>query len=866
MRREAAYHQNIELIIVDADNNSQTQIQQINELITQGIDLLIVSPNESAPVTNVVVNAHKKGIPTIIIDRKIDSEEFTAYIGANNFEIGKSLGRYLAEVLHGQGQILEVEGLEGSSPALERHNGFVEAIKDYPKMKIVGSFDGEWRYNIAKSNMQNWQVSSFNVVYGHNDVMALAAQEILAESGRTDSVFFIGIDALPELGVKLVDQGVLNASFLYPTGGERAIELAFAILEGQKFEKYNTLRTAVVDKSNAHVLQLQHEQVLAHQNQIEKQIALLAEQRLLYNNQANTLKVFIIGVGLLVVLALALVYVYMLTVRQNKQLAEKNSAIQQQSLTLEKQNEEIREMNEKVEAATQAKIRFFTNISHEIRTPLTLIQAPLLQILDQMGQAETQWRQPLEMMRVNTERLLRLVNQLMDFRKIELGKTKLEPRQAELINFVRSIFEAYKPLAEKKQIRYTFETDLAELHYWFDPDKLDKTLFNLLSNAFKFTPSGGEVNMRLYINSDWVFVHVADTGAGIPYAEQQRVFERFYQQAGHQHNGTGIGLSLSREFVNLHGGKIILKSEPDKGSTFTVVLPRNPDYDVAKTGQQIVESQYTSGSMVADTAWQASVPTLASGSHILIVEDDNELRMYLQSLLSTRFRVDAVSNGVEALEVLELDPPELVLTDWMMPEMDGLELCRRIKIKVETSHIPVVLLTARSNDSQKIEGIEHGADDYLEKPFNPEYLLVRLRKLIESREKLRSYFQSLEPESGIPEPVVSPYDKAFLNRVHAVLEKFFSDSNFSVEKFGSELGLSRIHLYRKLKAITGFSPNEYLNRYRLQKAQELMQRTAMNVNEVAFEVGFASHAYFSKKFKEFYKKSPSDYLADNGSH
>ncbi|PWD99822.1 hybrid sensor histidine kinase/response regulator transcription factor [Marinilabilia rubra] len=867
----AALYPDLELTILNARENTRRQQLQIRELINNKVDLLIISPNESGPITPIAEEAFEQGIPTIIIDRKINSGKYTAFIGANNYQIGRDVATYIANIHNGKGRILEIRGMDGSSPARERHNGFFDVLKDHPNLNVVASMEGKWLPDNAREVAEEvFSEEQVDIVFGHNDVMARSAREVANSMGIED-LFVVGIDALPNLGMKLVEEGVLQASFIYPTGGKKAIEIARAILIDEPFNKQNILGTSVVDSTNVTVLRLQLEQVIAFQDILVKQTSRIRQQEQQFNDQRSLLNIALISLALLVILSLWLAYYYTMIRRRNSQLAHKNKAIEKQKEQLEHQNEQIREMNKQVERATQAKLSFFTNISHEIRTPLTLIQAPVNELISTLSSSEsslsTSLKESLNLIKQNTDRLLRLINQLMDFRKMDTGKINLNISETHLHEITENIYKAFLPLARQKEIDFKLESSPEEEVVWIDIDKIDKVIFNLLSNAFKFTPRKGEITLSTFINAeDQIIIEVSDSGPGIPPDKQQEIYEPFYQQKHHRSMGTGIGLALSKGFVEKHDGSIEVASDGKSGTLFRVTLPRGEKYkgaqDLVKQMPEIPQPQKKEfEENVQEKEWK----DFDRKPRLLIVEDDEQLKTYLIKLLNQNYEVKSAANGKEALVVIEQQPPELILTDLMMPEMDGIELTDHLKQTIETSHIPIIMLTAKAGIDQKIHGIETGADAYIEKPFDPNYLSVRVRKLIETRRKLKIQYQSNIAAIGKSENMdnVTTVDQKFLSNLQKILEKNYTNPEFSVEDLSREIGMLRIHLYRKMKALTDFTPSEYIGKFRLHKAKYILEQQRGNISGVALDVGFTSPAYFSKKFREEFGKTPSAFIGNH---
>ncbi len=865
----AALYPDIKLTILNAEENTRRQELQIQELINKNVDLLIISPNESGPITPIAEKAFNSDIPTIIIDRQINSTNYTAFVGADNYQIGKDVASYIANIKKGRGEILEIRGMDGSSPAKDRHSGFMEVLKKYPDLKIKESAEGKWLPEIAAQKAaEAFNQHDFDIVFGHNDVMAQSARKV-ADSLNISDLFVVGIDALPNLGMELVEEGVLQASFIYPTGGKKAIEVARNILTGKTYQKQNILGTSVIDNSNVTVLRLQMDQVMAFQDILNRQTSRIKEQEVQFNDQRSLLNVALISLALLVVLSLWLAYYYTMIRRRNAELDHKNKAIENQKEQLQNQNHQIREMNKEVQRATQAKLSFFTNISHEFRTPLTLIQAPVNEVLSSQDiEKIPSVKNNLLLVRQNSDRLLRLINQLMDFRKMDAGKLRLNISKINLHQLIEEIYNAFIPLARQKNIDFSFDCPSTNRIIHLDVDKIDKVLFNILSNAFKFTPQNGRIRIEVSpVDDTKVKIAVADTGPGIPSEKKNKIFKPFYQQDEHRSAGTGIGLSLSKGFMDLHKGEIVITDNTPSGSIFTIILPDNKDLQATnslKTAPDIsakpVIDEVKKDPISDDFFTDTSQPKPG----LLIVEDDEQLKSYLLQLLSSDYSIETASNGKAALSLLEKKQADLVLTDLMMPEMDGTELTVHLKNNIETSHIPVIMLTAKAGTEQKTEGIETGADAYIEKPFDPKYLQVRIKKLIELRNTLRSHYQQNIGNFYTDETDGQPLslDQKFLSRLHSTLEEWYTDPEFSVEKMSKNVGLSRIHLYRKMKALTNYTPSEYINKFRLHKGMQRLRNEKGNISGVALDVGFTSPAYFTKKFREEFGKTPSEAIEE----
>nr|WP_129735541.1 substrate-binding domain-containing protein [Parabacteroides goldsteinii] len=856
---KASDYPNLKLKIKDAAEDNERQIADIQKFIKQKVDLLIISPNESKPLTPIAVEAFRAGIPTIIIDRKIESNEYTAFIGADNYEIGRSAALFVNSLLKEKTTIVEVWGRKGSSSARERHQGFVDALigNDVITLKEVM---GGWHNEETKTNIA--ALGAFNdidIVYAHNDLMAMAAREVIMtkDPKAGERIKFIGIDALPGVGhgIEAVRNGYLTASFLYPTGGSTAIKVAWQILTGQFVSKKYALTSALIDKGNAGTMYLQSEQLTNYQEQIEKQRNNLDEIFSQYRFLQNSVAMILLLMGLLILLALYVVHI-------NRKVQRKNHELKQTNIQVEQQKEELAIANRKIEQATARKLQFFTNVSHEIKTPLTLILGPLNKLSKELPE-NSPLTDDIHIIRKNAERLKRVVNQLLDFRKVESNKMNMRVTQVELVTFVEEVKSYFENMAQSKQINYSFYHDMPSVLLWVDTDKMEKILANLLSNAFKFTPDGGTVTIRLQDHAGYVILSVEDSGIGIPPENLSSVFEQFFTGDQNYITGTGIGLHLTYEFVSMHKGHIEVQSTPGKLTVFTVELPKGKShFDETCTFAPSV-TELSSGVANLDTKEMEEIVKRTYDYTILIAEDDPDIGAYLQKELKQNFRILLAENGIKAWEILQREDVSMVMSDIMMPEMNGYELCKKIKSDIAFSHIPVILLTALSDDKQRMYGIASGADEYIQKPFNMEEVKLRIVKRLEERARLRDTLAQEFQSSGSSDMKfgkVESMDELFMSKFMKLIEESYADSDFSIEKASEMIGLSRVHLYRKVKELAGITPTDFLRNYRLKRAAAMLQQKAYNVNEVAYATGFASPAYFSKCFKALYNITPTEYL------
>ena len=861
--REALFYDGVEVEIRTAKDNNRNQIADIKYFIDKKVDLLIVAPNEAAAITPVVEKAYRQGIPVVVIDRKILSDKYTAFVGADNYEIGKDVGQYILNRLHGKGKVLEITGLEGSTPAMERHKGLTDVLKEEPGIEITASVDGAWLQSVAGEKMDSVFQTNKNIdlVFAQNDRMAIGAYLSARQQQLEKEMLFVGIDALPgkEYGVEQIINGVLDATFIYPTGGDKVVQVAMDILEKRPYERDTKLSTALVDKTNARVMQLQTDHITEQDGKIERLNNQVNEYLSRYSAQTMFLYACLIILLLFAALLAIIVRAYWTKNRMNMELSR-------QKKKLEEQRDQLISLSKQLEEATHAKLVFFTNVSHDFRTPLTLVADPVEQLLEDKALTPRQ-QSLLKVVHKNVHILLRLVNQILDFRKYENDKLELVRANMNLRVQLQEWSHSFQTLALKKHIHFVLEVndDRADYLMAVDAEKMERVYFNLLSNAFKFTPENGTITVTLSTltkeeGGRYARLVVADTGSGISVQHIRHIFDRFYQ-IDVNHAGSGIGLALAKAFVELHGGEITADSVEGKGTVFTVDIPmtvvEEPSADLVQepriTQQTVVEE-------LEDMETEEQIPD-ENKECILIIDDNADVRDYVKSLLKEEYTVIEAPDGRAGLKKAMKYVPDAIICDVMMPVMDGLECCRKLKTELQTSHIPVMLLTACSLDEQRIQGFECGADSYISKPFNSKLLLVRLRNLMDNHKRLKQFFGD---KTTLSKESVSDVDKGFVDRFRELIEEDLADSELSVEDLGSKMGLSRVQLYRKIKALTNYSPNELVRIARLKKAASLLASSEKTISEITYEVGFTSPSYFTKCYKEYFGESPTDFLKRRG--
>ena len=861
IEQEILFYPDASVEIRSARDDSRRQIEDIRYFMENGFDIIIAAPNEAHALTPVIEEAYNRGIPILLFDRSINGDSFTAFQGADNEEIGRQAARYTAGLLPSGSKILELRGLEHSTPALGRSKGFKEYIDSVGGgLEISGFAVANWNYDDAVKAADSLLTlhPDAALIYAHNDRMALGAADVAEKKGLRPKI--IGVDAAPGIGQKAVADGRIDATFLYPTEGDRLIQTAMAILKGDKFKRTELIPvTSAVDKSNIDVIMLQSAQITEESAKMRE----LKEEVDTYWNRHSSQTALLYAAIAILILVCVVLFLVLRTFWQHKrhqaELLEKNRELQEQR-DLEK------ELNGRLEAATQSKLRFFTNVSHDLRTPLTLISEPVAQLASAPNIDERQ-RLLMRIADKNVKILHRLINQILDFRKFENGKLDVHLEEAAPGLFVNEWAEAFRPLANKKHITFSVQNRLSDgFTMAFDVDKIERVVFNLLSNAFKFTPVKGKVDFIVNLKDGNLEITVKDTGRGISADNLKSIFDRFYQVDKVRPEGSGIGLNLAKAFVEVHGGTVKVRSEENAGTEFVVILP------VTHVDNAVDESAVTASGESARMAAGLVVtedisPDIAGdtddGRPIVLVIDDNEdVRIMVRELLKDRYRVVEASGGEEGIRKAAMYVPDAIICDVMMPGIDGMETCRGIKKEVSTSHIPVLMLTACSLDEQRVEGYRSGADGYISKPFNREVLLARVEALIANRKLVRDVLvgdsQTEGPASeNTSNDVLADRENEFYRRFVAIVEEEMGNEGLSVDMLAERMGLGRSQFYRKLKAITGLSPVELLRDHRLKRAHSLLISTDKTVSEIGYEVGFSTPAYFTKCYREVYSETPT---------
>lgn len=859
IHREIMLHPEAEVEIRSADDSNEKQIADIRYFKENDFDIIIAAPNEADAITPIIKEVYESGIPVIVFDRDINGNTYTANQGVDNYGIGTAAAQYAYSITGDKAKVIEIYGLAGSTPAIQRHNGFVDEAAKL-RMDIIDSAHGNWNYEdaavVADSLLSLHP--DVDLIYAHNDRMAIGASEMAQKKGMDVKV--IGIDATPEIGIKAVADGIIDATFLYPTEGYKLIRTALAILEGKPFERETTLPvSSAVDKTNADILLLQNESL----KEESAKIKLLKSQVDDYWNRHSAQTTLFYAAIVILVLLFGLLFMvlraFWLHKRHQKELVEQNKLLAQQRDTEKK-------LNEQLNAATQSKLVFFTNVSHDLRTPLTLIAEPVEQ-LEMADYLTPQHHALIKIASKNVKILRRLINQILDFRKYENGKLTVNLSEVHIAELMRDWTESFNAIARKRDIKLNVDILIdSSVTLAIDVEKIERVFFNLMSNAFKYTADNGKIHLVCSCDDSQLIFSVEDTGQGIAVEDLGNIFDRFYQVDKIHPNGSGIGLSLAKAFIELHGGSINVESILGKGSKFTVTLPVRHVSENAATNvsRMITDSEVNAelGNIELETVNDGDDKPL-----LLIIDDNADIRKMIRELLSADYRIIEAANGKDGIRLASKYVPDLIICDVMMPVMDGLECCRRIKDEITTSHIPVLMLTACAMDEQRIQGYESGADGYLSKPFNSKMMSMRCENLIENRKRIKNLLGATqEVKASAPKaeerpaaPDVQPdIDNEFYARFVEHVNKEMGNPDLNIDTLAAKMGIGRSQFYRKIKALTNYSPVELLRKMRLTKARELLATTDRSISEIAYGVGFSAPAYFTRVFREMFDESPSE--------
>ena len=860
MELQASLYPNVTLSISNANYNVENQINQLKEFIAADVDIIIVSPIQSKPITPIVEEAMKAGIPVLVVDRKTDNQKYTAYVGVDNIEVGRNAAKIIVSNLPDSLKVVEIRGLAGSSPAEERSLGFHQILDKFPSIEFMGTIQGDWEKESITGGFKELlqEIGPVDYVFVHNDRMALGAWEVARNLGIEDQIKIIGVDGLngPNGGIQLVKEGVLNATILYPTGGDEAIKTALKILNDEIVPVNNILSTTVIDRFNAEIMQNQLNKINEQQTLLESQVTAVKRQKELYYSQNNILKI-ILGFSFIILgLAVYSIYSKIAIAKKNRQLELTNRKITVQRNQIEKIANEVKESNE-------ARMNFFTGLSHEFKTPITLIMSSIESLRDWQRQKGFKTGFEVELIQNNSNRLLRLINNLLDFRKVEDQKFNVRASKTNIFKFSNNIFSEFKVEARKRGIKFNITSNNEDLELFIDRNLMDKVYFNLLSNAFKFTPDNGRIDIEILDNLDGslVTIHFKDNGIGIPENELEFVFTPFFKGSNNRKNSSGVGLHLSKQFVELHLGKIEVKSH--HGTEFIITLFKGDTH--FNEDQIVVDPELVDTTLInfSDEIGLEEGSVGLEGQNreeqhsILLIEDNRDLTFFLNNKLGSEYEM-LISDGTDGLAMAYEHIPDVILCDVNLPDKSGFEICQILKSDLRTSHIPIILLTALSNKESFIKGLECGADLYLTKPFNYSILTQSIKSLLYNREKLRYYYTNnihkIDQVHSFGDP-----EQLFVRQLNQQIKTNLDNTNFSVENLADALNISRVQLYRKVKAMLGISVSDYISNYRLEKAKSMLESTNYSISEIGYATGFSSPNYFSTAFKGKFGVTPGAY-------
>ncbi|MCQ2148142.1 MAG: substrate-binding domain-containing protein [Bacteroidales bacterium] len=871
----ADFYDNVDVIIESVKDNSQQQIEAIERLIKKKVDLLVISPNESTTLTPIVTKAFKAGIPVILFDRKIDNNQYTAYIGGDNFQIGQLVSNYLNTYSFRDGaNLVLIRGTEGSTADLERYEGFMEGIKSGSKFNIVAqefaNFTRETAEYVMKMVLDRTpHPESINVVFAFNDRMAAGVSDAYAKYyPNLPLPMIIGVDAIAnaECGVNLITDGVISASCVYPTGGSKIIETARAILLGQPYEKETNMSSFLIDQTTARLYLLQASQIQERQKLVQdlnSKISVSAE------NATKQERFVYVLFALILISIVALFFLIKSSRREmaiNKLLNEQNAQIKEKVDEVESQKRDILSLSESLEETMQAKLAFYTNISHEFKTPLSLISGPVNDLRENKSLDEDT-RNKVEILYRNSNKLNRLITELLDFRTIENDKIAINYMQGDFKAHLENISALFADAIQRRGITFQFLSDGANYVFPFDPVKIEKIFTNLMSNAFNHVDNKGRITVNLSVSGEeksrQVVISVFNSGSFIPEEKRELIFQRFYTLDKDQ-KGTGIGLALTTAIVEALDGSIAVESEEKNGTTFIVKLPihdslytdsiidpRNYSPDFAKVKIGTIADEEDTDSFEEDFG-------NPNGPLVLVIEDNYDMRVYIKSVLKSNYKVILAKDGDEGISKAIKNIPSIILCDIMMPGKDGYEVCTALRANSVTEDIPIILLTACSMDEQISKGYECGADSYLQKPFSVRTLKVRISKLLEKEKKVQAAIKG-DWLIGRDTSGLSQDSNELLGKIKTYVEEHIQD-DISIDALVKYIGCSKSKFYRDIKEVTDYSTTDMVNLVRLRKAVDLMIHSHMNISDAAFNSGFSSPSYFSRIFVKYYNERPKEYI------
>lgn len=865
MRRELLFHSEIGIEFKNAEDNIAQQIKDIEYYISENVDLLVVSPADSTSLTPVIAKAYDSGIPVIVADRRVVGDKFSSFIGGDNEAIGHEMADYAIEKLgKSGGSIIEIKGTAGSTPVTLRHKGFIDGLANHDNIRIIASVDGNWnRSKVQKEIAPLLKLHpEVDMIIAQNDAMALDAIHTADSLLQGNHILFMGADGLPlkGQGLEAIEEGKLDATAVYPTGGDAIIQTAAKILKNEPYETNIILGTYLINTvKQANML---NEMARAENHEVET-IQMLKDRVDYYWELNNLQKTFLWTLFTFVVLFGVLTGVLFYLLKQRTMLTQK------------------------LKQASQAKLSFFTGVSHDFRTPLTLISGPISSLAIDESLNDRQ-KLLVQIAEKNTRVLLRLINQVLDFRKYESGKLELNLSSVDLMAAEKEWFDAFNGLARKRHITLTNNISQGDYHMMCDVQKLERVFFNIVGNAFKYTPENGYIDVSLSRSGTDVVLRIADSGPGIPDDKKDKVFDDFYTGKLDSSAGSGIGLAVVKSFVELHNGSITIHdNERGSGTVINIIVPL-----IVDTSKESMLKDYSSQSIETSSMAQINAEILSTKNAetelsaieehtfapedeerpiMLIIDDNTDIITFLKFQFEYKYKIFTAQDGVAGIQKALQLVPDIIICDLMMPRKNGVEVCTKLRNEVATCHIPIIMLTACSIDEQRVKSHEGGADAYITKPFSLDVLQAQVDVLISNRKRLiEKYCAQNEAEQerartvgssetqNRREQILSSMDAEFMEKLNRLINKNLSNSKYGVEILSEDMELSRSQLFRKVKALTDVTPLELIRNARLEKGRELIMTTKDDIAIIAAKVGFNTPSYFTKCYKEYFGELPNN--------
>lgn len=823
---------NVNILYKDAKANNTLQIKQVKELISEGIDVLIISPNESEPLTPIIEEVKSKGIHVVVIDRKITSDHFDAFIGGNNLTIGRLAGEMSIDLLNKRKitkpKILSITGLEGSSPAQERQKGFEDVINENGlTTKVIKS---DWKKQTARKlldSINKLHYDYYDLIFAHNDEMARAASDVYNSYSSVKKPIIIGVDGLATEngGLEMINKGIISGTISYPPSGAKALRLAFDLAIGKTVDKYNYQKTFKIDNKNANTLYYEALRVRVQQDKLKSLIKSYNSLSIDIKEKNDVILWISILSGLLFISVWTSIYYIYQKNKSNYLLRTKQEVINHQNTEISQNRDQLISALKQMEEISEVRTQFFSNISHEFKNLLALMSLDIEKVI---ADSSTKLRLSRYLSMINSN-----LNRLLTYKNLDTNAYPVELKYGNLGKTINEIAENFKLSIEAKKLKFKIET--TSVFTDFDADVIQKVLSNLLSNAIKYTVKGS-ISVNLNENQDYIYITISDTGIGIPKEEQTKIFDRHKRSsmANEDKDSFGIGLHFCKSLINLMNGEIAVKSQLNKGSTFTISLPKK------QITQELEKSSFTDLDKSKTT--------------VLIAEDNPHILARIVQILEYKYNVIYTNNGIDAYELINYHQPDIIISDILMPGMDGIQLCQKLFENPATISIPILLLSAVQGDEIRTQGYQTGADSFLSKPFSSDTLLARVENLIRKYSKTK-----ISSKIDITITSKSEEDQIFLNSISDFLYAHISDYNFKIEDLLKEFGMSRSKFYRKLKSLVKLSPNDYIRKLRLDYASQILIKADFTIAEVAYKVGFSDVKYFSKIFKKEFGITPSEF-------